>query len=112
MITWDGKKLTKKVKNVMKSDFFASLALVSILFNVFFFTGVVLFRSTNQLDMSLHTAAFDNLCNKNYTENLQEELKASNDPRLTQTLFEIRCQEGDFKRYYENAVQAYINDSR
>lgn len=112
MFRFNKKKLTKKVQKIIKSDVFASLALVSILFNVFFFSGIVLFTSTNSLDLSLHRAAVGNLCEKNYNDNLVREMDRSSDPALAKTLFEITCEEGDFYRYYDNAVQAYLNDSR
>lgn len=112
MYKFNKKKLTKKVIKIIKSDVFASLALVSILFNVFFFTGVIMFTSTNSIDLSLHRAATTNLCEKNYEANLQKEMNKSTDPALAKTLFEITCQDGDFYRYYDNAVQAYLSDAQ
>lgn len=112
MFSFNKKKLTKKVKNIIKSDVFAAMALVSIMFNVFFFSGILLFNSTNKLDLAMHNASIDNLCVDHYEENLVEQMELSSDPALAKSLFEIRCQSGDFERYYDNAVQAFLSDSR
>jgi hypothetical protein len=105
------KKLTKKIKAYIRSDVIGSVAMVSILLNVFFFSGVVLFNATNELDVSLYEAAEKNLCVDNYQENLIEEINKSEDPQEARTSFEVECQTGEFTRYFENAVELYLNDT-
>ena len=105
------KKLTKKVKSYIRADVMGSVALVSVLINVFFFSGVVLFNSTNQLDVSLYEAAERNLCLDNYEENLMDEMEESEDPALARANLEIECQSGEFTRYFENAVELYLDDT-
>ena len=105
------KKLTKKVKAVMNQDIIVSVAMVSIMINIFFFSGILLFTSTSRLDASLYEASRDNLCVENYVSNLERELEASSDPATTQALFEVMCQSGEFERYYSNAVEAYLDDT-
>jgi hypothetical protein len=104
---WGGKKLTKKVKAIIKSDVIGSVALVSVLLNVFFFSGVVLFNATNELDVSVYEASVRNLCNDNYDSNLQDEMERASDPARAKANFEIVCRSGEFSRYFENAVEAY-----
>ena len=101
------KKLTKKVKAIIRSDVIGSVALVSVLLNIFFIAGVVLFNATNQLDVSVYEASVTNLCNENYADNLMDEMEAAEDPALAKANFEIVCRSGEFTRYYQNAVEAY-----
>ncbi len=105
------KKLTKKIKSYIRADVLGSVAMVSILMNVFFFSGVVLFNATNELDVSLYEAAEKNLCVDNYQENLSEELQAAQDQDEARANFEVECQTGEFTRYFENAVELYLNDT-
>jgi len=112
MIQLGSKKLTKKVKAVIKSDVIGSVVLVSVLINVFFFTGVVLFSATNQLDASLYNAAVTNLCSSNYADNLSVELDEAKNPDAAKAKFEIMCRSGEFSRYYENAVEAYLDSNQ
>ena len=90
------KKLTKKAQGILRSNIFISLALTSILFNLFFFVGIVLFNSTNNLDESLYTAAVGNLCDENYAENLEERMEDSVNPEYEKAIFEVKCQTGEF----------------
>lgn len=105
------KKLTKKVKSVIKSDLIGSIALVSVLINVFFFSGIVLFNATNQLDVSLYNASVKNLCIDHGEENLAAEMAAADNAGLAKANFEVECRTGEFERYYDNAVEAYLNDT-
>ena len=105
------KKLTKKAKLMLRWDILASVALVSVLLNVFFFSGVVLYSSTNQLDASLYEAAEQNLCLDNYTENLEDALRDADDPQAARAKFEIQCRSGQFEAYYQNAVDSYLNNT-
>ena len=105
------KKISKKVKGLIRSDVMNSVALVSVLVNVFFFSGVVLFNATNQLDVSMYEAAVNNLCTDNYTENLAREVDESKNPSEAKANFEVVCRSGEFTRYYENAVEAYLNNT-
>ena len=106
------KKLTKKAAKLLRTDVLVSVALASLLFNVFFFVGVLVFSSTNQLDRNMYDIAFSNLCDKNYTENLNELMEQSDVPELTKLKFEAQCFQGDFVRYYQNALEAYISDQQ
>ena len=92
------KKLTKKVKAVMHQDIVVSVAMVSIMINVFFFSGVLLFASTNRIDLEVFDAAKENLCSNNYDQNLGEVLNEANDKVATKALFEVKCQSGEFQR--------------
>lgn len=109
------KKLTKKVKAAMRSDVIASVALVSVLLNVFFFSGVIIFSASNQLDASLYEAATTNLCNENYADNLMDEMELAiedgRDPAVAKANFEVVCRSGEFEPYYDNAVEAYLNNT-
>lgn len=102
------KKLTKKVKSAIKFDTMSSLAMVSIMINIFFFSGIVLFNATTRLDVSLYNTAFERLCERNYTENLQNEIDSADDPETAKAVFEVECRSGGFKQYYDNAVEAYL----
>ena len=101
------KKLTKKVKAIIRSDVIGSVALVSVLLNVFFAAGVVLFNATNELDVSVYEASVANLCNDNYASNLMDEMETADDPAVAKANFEIVCRSGEFTRYYQNAVEAF-----
>ena len=105
------KKLTKKAKGIIKSDVMGSVALVSVLLNVFFMAGVVLFSATNELDASVYEAAVSNLCDHNYNDNLMREMDEASDPTRARVNFEIVCRSGSFTRYYENAVEAYVEQA-
>ncbi len=105
------KKLTKKVRGYIKKDMLAAIAIVSLMVNVFFFSGVVLFSATNELDISLYEAAEKNLCVDNYEQNLLDEIDAADEPAAARANLEIACKSGDFERYFENAVQLYLNDT-
>ena len=105
----NSKKLTKKVKGVIRADVMNSVALVSVLVNIFFFSGVVLFNATSQLDASMYEASVSNLCNENYADNLMREMEEADDPARAKANFEVICRSGEFTRYYENAVEAYLN---
>ena len=111
MIQLNGKKMTKKAWKIVKSDIFAAMALTSVLTNLFFISGLTVFRATSDIDLSLYQTADERLCNDNYAENLVHEMEQSTDPALTKTKMEIICRQGDFVRYYDNAVQAYLNDT-
>lgn len=111
MIKFNKKKLTKKVRAVIKSDVMGSIALVSVLINIFFFSGVVLFSATNQLDVSLYNTVAKNLCVDHYQENLLDQMTTADNPATAKANFEIKCGTGEFERYYNNAVEAYLNDT-
>jgi hypothetical protein len=104
------KKLTKKVKMMVKGDVMGSLAMASILLNVFFLSGILLFAATNQLDASLYNASVKNLCVDNYEQNLSKQLSENQDkdPETTKAMFEVVCVKGEFETYYKNAVDAYL----
>lgn len=105
------KKLTKKMKKALQNDAIASVFIASLLLNVFFLSGVLLFASTNKLDKSVYDAAFNNLCEENYTDNLADTVEDTSDtPGLARMEHEIRCQRGDFEPYYQNAIEAYARD--
>lgn len=104
------KKLTKKIKNLIQNDILASLAFASLLLNIFFFSGMILFSATNKLDEDVFRAAYSNLCDENYVQNLQQRMEESTSPELAQVQFEVDCLQGDFDRYYRNAVEAYYTD--
>lgn len=112
MIQMNGKKMSKKAWKIVKADIFAAMALTSILTNLFFISGLTVYRATSDLDLSLYQAADARLCDDNYAENLVHEMERSSDPSLTKTKMEIICRQGDFVRYYDNAVQAYLNDAQ
>ncbi len=105
------KKLTKKAKKLMKVDIVSSVALVSVLINLFFFSGVILFNSTNRLDESLYNASVVNLCHDNYQDNLTNFMNESTNKAAAKANFEIQCRSGDFGRFYNNAVDAFLKNS-
>ncbi len=105
------KKLTKKVKSYIRSDVMGAVAMASVLINVFFFSGIVLFNATNQLDVSLYEASKENLCMTNYDDNLADEMNGADNVAQARANFEITCQSGEFTRYFENAVELYLNDT-
>ncbi len=111
MIQLNGKKMSKKAWKIVKSDMFAAVALVSVLMNLFFFSGLAVFSGTNDLDMSVYEAANERLCNSQYNNNLKKEMEESDNPSVAKAKLEITCRQGDFIRYYDNAVQAYLNDA-
>lgn len=112
MFKLNRKKLTKKVQKIIKSDIFASVALVSILFNIILFSAVLLYQSTNAIDLSVYNASYDKLCKDRYDDNLIDQIEESSDPAYAKALFEVKCESGDFQRYYDNAVESYLNDIR
>ncbi len=104
------KKITKKIKDLIQYDVLMSVAITSLMLNIFFFSGVVLFNGTNTIDESAFRASYSNLCDKNYVENLKERMEDAKSPELAKIQFEVDCLEGDFGRYYQNAVEAYYTD--
>ena len=106
-MAWYSKKVTKKAKAAIRSDILGSVALVSVLLNIFFFSGVVLFNATSELDTSLYEASVANLCNENYETNLQREMDNADNEAEAKMNFEIVCRSGEFSRYYQNAVEAF-----
>lgn len=104
------KNLTKKVKSIMQSDMLAAVAMVSILANVFFIIGVGLFITTNKLDKSAYSLAFQNLCIENYEENAKVAAEDAANPDLALIYFDMLCGGGEFDKYHEEAVQKYLKD--
>lgn len=103
------KKLSKKAKAALRTDVIAAVALVSILINLFFFSGVFLFSATNELDVPLYEASVEKLCFDNYSENLTQQLEEAKNPTAAKANFEIACRSGEFQRYHDNAVEAYLS---
>ena len=104
------KKLTKKIKGLIKRDMWVSVAAVSILLNLFFVVGAVLFATTSSLDSAVYRAGYNNLCDKNYAENLNDRMNDEKDEAKALRDFEVLCLRGDFEPYYLNAVEAYLSD--
>lgn len=104
------KQLTKKVKALLRTDVLVSIALTSVLLNVFFFSGVYLFQKTNNLDEWMYRVSYNNLCTENYTENLVERMEESTAPEVAKVRFEALCNTGDFERYFDSIFEAYLAD--
>ncbi len=104
------KKLTKKIKNLIKYDLLMSIAMASILLNIFFLVGVLLFNTTSKLDERIFKAAYSNLCDKNYITNLDQRMDDATDPDAAKIQFEADCLRGGFDRYYQNAIEAFYID--
>lgn len=95
----------------MQRDIMASLFIASLLLNVFFLSGVLLFNGTNKLDESVYSTAYSNLCENNYSDNLTDAIDNSKQPITAAMQHEIRCNKGGFEAYYQNAVEAYARDN-
>lgn len=94
----------------MKGDVFASIAIVSLLLNLFFLVAVVMFNSTNNLDEEAYRAAYANLCDKNYEDNLADREVDAEDTQQAADLFNAYCRTGEFTEYFDEAVSNYLTD--
>lgn len=104
------KKVSKKVRAIVQSDMLVAVAITSLCINVFFLAGLVLFASSNRLDEGVYNVAVDNLCNKHYEQNMNRRAELKDDAKTAMLKFDIICNKGEFSKYYENAVEAYLND--
>lgn len=94
----------------MRGDVFASIAMVSLLFNLFFLIGVVMYNSTNNLDEAAYNSAYANLCDKNYSSNLAERQEEAGNSKQAKDVFNAYCRTGEFTEYFDEAVNSYLTD--
>lgn len=103
--TSNTKNILNKAQQAVREDIVKSLAITSILLNIFFLTGIIVLSSTNIFNRGLYNYAQENYCkNIDAVVDRAEELgseKAAIDE------WQISCAGKDFKPFLEEAVDKY-----
>lgn len=97
------KKLTKKVKKHISDNMLVAVALTSLLINMFFLIGVIIYASTDRLDKALYNNAYTRYC-------LDDDVIVFEEGSLEKSEYEVGCRTGDFGPYYNSALQDYLRD--
>ncbi len=103
-------KLTKAVKKNIKQNTLVAVIAASLLINLFFFTGLVIYNSTTQIDISLLNETRAQVCGEDYEDHLAELSAETGDPDAAKIALETTCVKGDFAPYYQGAVNEYKSD--
>lgn len=96
----------------MAGNVFIAVALTSLLINLFFLIGVVLYASTSWFDESMHKSAVARYCDDyrdiDFSDN--KTIKVDGKQITPKDMFNVTCKSGDFAPYYDQAVESYIKD--
>lgn len=104
-------KTTKKVKKEISRNVLIAVAITSVLLNMFFLIGLVVYSSTNKFDSALLVESTKRYCD-NYTTNMNmvEYFSTPNGIAPDEAAHSITCKQGEFFPYYSNAVNDYLRD--
>ena len=103
-------KLSKKTKKAIKENTLVSIVIASFLINLFFFTGLIIYNSTTEIDHGVYVTTKDKFCNDSYAEYLGKLQDTSSDYASDRAALNIECVKSDFVPYYEQAVNEYMSD--
>jgi hypothetical protein len=101
------KKASKKAQKITRENLILATAITSLLFNLFFISAVVIYRSTSKFDYAIYTSATAKYCD-DYSEIKSDD--SSDTPYSSEVAFALDCRSGQFAPYYEQAKDEYIRD--
>ena len=103
-------KLTKKTKKAVKENTLVAVVIASFLVNLFFFTGLIIYNSTTQIDYGVYSTTKDRFCNDNYADYLAGLQENSENYMVDRAALNVECVKGDFAPYFDEAVKEYKSD--
>lgn len=99
------KKISKKVRKMVQSDAFTSIAIVSILLNILFLVTIFVLSSTNSFGRGVYTTVRDRYCNN--VEGVIERAEELGDESTAVREWQITCVSDEFKPYYTEALKKF-----
>lgn len=99
------KAFKQKVKKIVASDVFKSIAAASILLNILFLVVIFVLTSSSTFDRRVYLSARDRYCeNSDATKQIAKEL---GDEKAAAKARQIDCIGKDFEPFYKEALQKY-----
>ena len=86
----------QKIHRIVSENVTVSIMMVSLLLNVFFLTGLVLYQTSDRLETSVFTYTLNHFC---------DDRKGNQSLDIQQ--YEVTCAEGQFRPFYEKALTDY-----
>jgi hypothetical protein len=100
-----GKRFTNKVHKVVKSDIFTSVAILSIVLNMFLLAGVFVLTSADTYDRSLYESVRVKYCkNVDGVVERSKELGSSADALKE---WKVTCLSDEFAPFYKEALKKF-----
>ncbi len=104
------KKLSQKAKKIIKSDLFTSIAIVSLVLNVFLLAGLYVLTSADTFDREVYLNVKERYCkNPDAVIDRGKEL-GSNEKALQE--WQVSCISKEFLPYYKEALQKFEASSK
>lgn len=100
-----GKKLSKKVKKIVNSDVFTSIAIVSLLLNVLFLVSLFVLTSTDTFNKDLYSGVKNKYCSNIQGIRERAEELGSEDKAVRE--WQVDCVSKEFKPYFDEAVKKF-----
>ena len=89
----------------MESDIFRSIAIVSVLLNILFLTGVYVLTSTDTFNRNFYNSSRANYCAN--VDGVKERAKELASEKSAVREWQITCVSKEFKPFYDEAVAKF-----
>lgn len=99
------KTFRKNVTKLMESDIFRSVAIVSVVLNILFLTGIFVLTSTDTFNRNFYNSSREKYCaNIEGVKQRAEELASE---KAAVREWQVTCVSKDFKPFYDEAVAKF-----
>lgn len=99
------KSAAKRVKQMVTSDVFRSVAIVSIAFNILFLASIFVLTSTDTFDRRFYNAARDQYCQN--VDGVRERASELSSEKAAVKEWQVTCVSKEFKPYYNEALEKF-----
>ncbi len=85
----------RRVHQLLQENVLESIAMVSILLNIFFLTGLIMFQHNDDFRLSVWEYANGRYCSPDTK------------PDITQSLYDLQCRTGQYEPFYTKSLEDY-----
>lgn len=90
-----------RIHKLVQENFVESIAFTSIMLNIFFIIGIVLYNTSPKFEKKVAKYTYVRYC----TGGASEDYDSSDEDEVT--FNEVFCKQGDFSQYWSQAVKEY-----
>lgn len=95
----------KRIKQMVTSDVFRSIAVVSIVFNILFLASVYVLTNTDTFDRSFYNAARKQYCQN--VDGVRARASELSSEKAAVKEWQVTCVSQEFQPYYNEAIEKF-----
>lgn len=99
------KSASRKIKQIVNSDIFRSVAIVSIVFNVLFLASIFVLTGTDAFDRSVYNSVYNHYCQN--VDGVRARATELSSEKAAVKEWQITCVSKEFQPYYKEAIEKF-----